>query len=73
MPYAKIFDATNPTRWIAPDRIGPIAATSRLYSRMGLGPVGPLAIIIDGQRATERAEDTWHSRTRCDWCAPLAT
>ena len=57
MPYAKIFDGTNATRWISPGRIGPIAATTRLYSRMGLGPVGPLAIVIAGQRATERAEE----------------
>ena len=57
MPYAKIFDGTNATRWISPDRIGPIAATTRLYSRMGLGAVGPLAIIIAGPRASERARE----------------
>jgi hypothetical protein len=57
MPYAKIFDGTNASRWISPGRIGPIAATTRLYSRMGLGPVGPLAIVIAGRRATERAEE----------------
>jgi hypothetical protein len=46
MPYAKLFDATAATRWIAQDRVGPIAATARLYDRMGLGPVGPLAIVV---------------------------
>src|SRR5436190_10421218 len=42
MAYPKIFDAGAATQWINPARIGPIAATARLYSRMGLGPVGPL-------------------------------
>jgi hypothetical protein len=57
MPYGKIFDGTQATRWISPDRVGPIAATTRLYSRMALGPIGPLAIVIAGQRATARAEE----------------
>jgi hypothetical protein len=57
MPYGKIFDGTNATRWISPERIGPIAATTRLYSRMGLGTVGPLAVVIAGPRATERAKE----------------
>jgi hypothetical protein len=57
MPYGKIFDATAATQWITPNRIGPIAATARLYDRMGLGPVGPLAIVVSGKRATERARE----------------
>jgi hypothetical protein len=57
MPYGKIFDASAATQWITPNRIGPIAATARLYDRMGLGPVGPLAIVVSGTRAAERARE----------------
>jgi hypothetical protein len=57
MPYAKLFDASAAIRWITPDRIGPIAATTRLYSRMGLGPVGPVAIVVASETAIKRAEE----------------
>jgi hypothetical protein len=57
MPYPKIFDGTEAIRWISASRIGPIAATTRLYSRMDLGPVGPLAIVIAGHKASERAKE----------------
>ena len=57
MAYGKIFDASTATRWITPSRIGPIAATARLYGRMGLGPVGPLAIVVAGERAAARARE----------------
>jgi hypothetical protein len=57
MPYGKLFDAGAATQWIDPGRIGPIAATARLYSRMGLGPVGPLAIVVSGERASARAKE----------------
>ena len=57
MPYGKIFDATAASHWITPSRIGPIAATAQLYDRMGLGAVGPLAIVVSGKRATERARE----------------
>jgi len=57
MPYGKLFDATRAARWITPNRVGPIAATTRLYSRMGLGPVGPLAIVVADERANRRAEE----------------
>lgn len=57
MPYAKIFDATAATKWITATRIGPIAATAKLYSRMGLGPVGPLAIVVSDQKAGARAKE----------------
>ena len=55
MSYAKIFDASSATQWITDSRVGPIAATARLYDRMGLGPVGPLAIVVTDGRALERA------------------
>jgi hypothetical protein len=57
MPYGKVFDATGAIKWISPGRIGPIAATARLYSRMKLGPIGPLAIVVSGSAATERAHE----------------
>ena len=57
MPYAKLFDASAAVRWIKPNRIGPIAATAQLYGRMGLGPVGPLAIVVADNAATRRAEE----------------
>ena len=57
MPYGKIFDARGATRWITPSRVGPIAATARLYDRMGLGAVGPLAIVVDDEAARARAEE----------------
>jgi hypothetical protein len=57
MPYGKIFDASTAIQWITASRIGPIAATARLYGRMGLGPVGPLAIVVAGERAMARARE----------------
>ncbi|MBN9088073.1 MAG: hypothetical protein J0J01_14280 [Reyranella sp.] len=57
MPYGKIFDARTATRWITPSRIGPVAATARLYDRMGLGTVGPLAIVVADDAARARAEE----------------
>jgi hypothetical protein len=57
MGYGKLFDATNATRWITPGRVGPIAATTRLYSRMRLGPVGPLAIVVADEKANRRAQE----------------
>jgi len=57
MAYGKIFDARAATRWITPSRVGPIAATARLYDRMGLGAVGPLAIVVVDEAARARAEE----------------
>jgi hypothetical protein len=57
MPYGKIFDARTAVRWITPSRIGPIAATARLYDRMGLGTVGPLAIVVADEAANARAQE----------------
>src|SRR2546423_14799669 len=57
MAYPKMFDASAATQWINPGRIGPIAATAKLYSRMGLGPVGPLAIVVSGEKANARARE----------------
>jgi hypothetical protein len=57
MPYGKIFDARTAIRWITPSRIGPIAATARLYDRMGLGTVGPLAIVVADEPANARAQE----------------
>jgi hypothetical protein len=57
MPYAKIFDATAATQWISQSRVGPIAATARLYDRMKLGPVGPLAIVVADDKAAARARE----------------
>jgi len=57
MPYGKIFDARAALRWITPSGVGPIAATARLYDRMGLGTVGPLAIVVAGDAAEARARE----------------
>lgn len=57
MPYGKIFDARGAMRWITPSRVGPIAATARLYDRMGLGASGPLAIVVGDEAARARAEE----------------
>jgi hypothetical protein len=56
MPYAKVFDASAGVPAATPSRIGPIAATARLYARMGLGPVGPTAIVVGTGAANMRAE-----------------
>src|SRR4051812_33335482 len=45
MPYGKIIDASSGPR-IAVSKVGPVAATMKLYERMGLGPIGPLALIV---------------------------
>jgi len=55
MPYAKLFHASAAVRLFAPNRIGPVTATARLYARMGLGPVGPLAIVVADKTACRRA------------------
>jgi hypothetical protein len=57
MPYGKLFDATAAVRWITASRVGPLASTARLYSRMGLGPIGPLAIVVADARAIARAQE----------------
>jgi hypothetical protein len=57
MPYGKIFDVSEATKWIAPNRVGPLAATARLYARMGLGEVGPLAIVVSGEKGKARARE----------------
>ena len=57
MPYGKIFDARAAIRWITPSRVGPIAATARLYDRMGLGTVGPLVIVVADDAAKARAQE----------------
>jgi hypothetical protein len=57
MPYAKLIDATAATKWITTERVGPLAATARLYSRMRLGPIGPLAIVAVTPQAGKRAEE----------------
>jgi len=54
MPYGKIFDVSEASKWVTPNRIGPIAATARLYARMRLGPVGPLAIVVSGEKGKAR-------------------
>jgi hypothetical protein len=57
MPYAKLVDAAAATKWITSDRVGPLAATAQLYSRMRLGPIGPLAIVATTAQAGKRAEE----------------
>jgi len=49
MAYAKLFHASAAARSITLNRIGPVAATARLYSRMGLGTAGPLAIVVSDE------------------------
>ncbi|HYD05349.1 MAG TPA: hypothetical protein VEC60_06470 [Reyranella sp.] len=57
MPYAKLLDVSAAVRSMATSRIGPIATTTRLYSRMGLGSVGPLAIVVANAAGRKTAED----------------
>lgn len=57
MPYAKVFDARLAMRWVLPSKVGPIAATARLYDRMGLGRVGPLALVVPDDHAEAPASD----------------
>jgi hypothetical protein len=56
MAYAKVFDASAGVPAATPSRIGPIVATARLYARMGLGPVGPTAIVVGTGAANRRAD-----------------
>jgi len=55
MPYGKILDASEATKWVTHNRIGPLVATARLYARMGLGAVGPLAIVVSDEKGKVRA------------------
>lgn len=57
MPYAKLLDVSSAVRSMATSRIGPIASTTRLYSRMGLGSVGPLAIVVATSAGRKTAEE----------------
>jgi hypothetical protein len=57
MSYAKLFDATRANKWIDMGPVGPIASTVRLYARMRLGTIGPLAIVAKGRRAAQRAAE----------------
>jgi hypothetical protein len=57
MPYSKLIHVSAAVRSIALSRIGPVAATARLYRRMGLGAVGPLAIVVSGKVGTRQTEE----------------
>jgi hypothetical protein len=46
MPYAKLFDMSEATSLVDVARLGEVADTVRLYDKMKLGPIGPLAIVI---------------------------
>jgi hypothetical protein len=46
MPYRKIFDISK-ARLADPMRASEVAATIRLYDKNKLGPVGPVAIVVD--------------------------
>ena len=56
MAYGKLLVAPAGIPWTTPGSVGPFAATARLYGRMGLGPIGPLAILVDSTAAQKRLE-----------------
>jgi hypothetical protein len=45
MPYGKIFDIRQVTALAAAQRLAEVGDTVRLYDKMKLGPIGPLAIV----------------------------
>ena len=57
MDYGKVFDASHAERWLEPAKIQAIAHTANLYSKMKLGPIGPLAIVVTENRQQVRARE----------------
>lgn len=57
MPYGKLFDVAANLSWLIPTRVTTIAATARLYTRLGLGPIGPLAIVLSSATARKPREE----------------
>jgi hypothetical protein len=57
MDYGKLIDATAADGWLEPAKIQAIAKTTNLYSRMKLGPVGPLAIVVNHHKQEARARE----------------
>jgi len=45
MPYGKIFDMSKATSLAGASRLSEVADTVRLYAKMKLGTIGPLAIV----------------------------
>jgi hypothetical protein len=45
MQYGKLFDISQITRLADADRLSEVGDTIRLYDKMKLGPMGPLAIV----------------------------
>jgi hypothetical protein len=45
MPYAKLFDISGVTALADAGRLSEVGDTARLYDKMKLGPMGPLAIV----------------------------
>lgn len=45
MPYIKIFDMLGATALVGAKRLADVGATVRLYDKMELGKIGPLAIV----------------------------
>lgn len=56
MPYGKIFDITQATSLAGARPLSEVADTVRLYDKMKLGTVGPLAIVASTEDGIVHAE-----------------
>jgi hypothetical protein len=56
MPYGKLFDVTETTSFAGVERLSEVGDTVRLYDRMKLGPIGPLAIVASDDGALVHAQ-----------------
>jgi hypothetical protein len=55
MPYGKIFDIREATGLTGADRLAEVGATVRLYDKMKLGEIGPLAIVATAAEGVAHA------------------
>jgi hypothetical protein len=55
MPYGKIFDLTQAGRLTGKGPLSEVGDTVRLYDKMKLGPIGPLAIVAPTEEAASSA------------------
>ena len=56
MPYAKLFHIRKDARMGGPGRLSEVADTVRLYDKMKLGEIGPLAVVAESEEAVAHAE-----------------
>jgi hypothetical protein len=55
MPYGKIFDIREATSLTGAERLDEVGATVRLYDKMKLAEIGPLAIVATAAKGVAHA------------------